>query len=101
MKADCIGTSEGWGVSKPSPDFFKRLCKESGAAPEEILYVGDRVDNDVLPTKAAGMRAALLRRGPWGRIQANWPEAQKADLVIDSLDELVEHFSSNFESTQL
>ena len=34
-------------------------------APEEIAYVGDRTDNDVLPAADAGMRPILIRRGPW------------------------------------
>ncbi len=34
--------------------------------PSEVLYVGDRLDNDVLPAKSAGMQAVLIRRGPWG-----------------------------------
>jgi HAD superfamily hydrolase (TIGR01549 family) len=90
LPADCIGTSGSWGVGKPSPRFFEQICKESGIAAEQIMYVGDRVDNDVLPAKAAGMVAVLLRRGPWGGIQAGWPEAQHANHVIGSLSELIE-----------
>jgi FMN phosphatase YigB (HAD superfamily) len=51
--------------------------------------VGDRVDNDVLPSIAAGMRAVWLRRGPWGVIQ-RLPERARPVLVVDTLDELVE-----------
>lgn len=45
-------------------------------APDEILYVGDRVDNDLRPGAAAGMRTALVRRGPWATIQWNTEEAR-------------------------
>lgn len=51
--------------------------------------MGDRVDNDVLPSKRAGMLAVHIRRGPWGVIQSAWPEAAAADLRVDSLAELV------------
>ena len=57
--------------------------------PAAVAYVGDRVDNDVLPSIAAGMRAVWLRRGPWGVIQ-RLPENARPALVVDSLDELVE-----------
>ena len=56
----------GWGVAKPAPEFFAKVAAVAGREPGEILYVGDRLDNDVLPASAAGMRTALLRRGPWG-----------------------------------
>jgi hypothetical protein len=36
------------------------------------------------------MVAVHLRRGPWGRLQAAWPEAAEAHLRIDSLAELAE-----------
>jgi FMN phosphatase YigB (HAD superfamily) len=73
--ADVVGSSERWGVAKPDPAFFQRLIAEAGCAPDEILYVGDRVDNDVLPALAAGLQAIHLARGPWGVVQARWPEA--------------------------
>jgi len=43
------------GVSKSRPGFFRRIVDESGVAPNEIAYVGDRLDNDVLPAVDAGM----------------------------------------------
>lgn len=85
---DVVGSSAAWGVEKPSPDFFARLAAEAGCAPAEIAYVGDRVDNDVLPAKAAGMVAVFLRRGPWGYVHATWPEAAAADVRVDSLRDL-------------
>lgn len=85
---DVVASSSGWGVSKPDPAFFARVAEAAGLPPDEIAYVGDRVDNDVLPAKAAGMMAVLLRRGPWGHIHSSWPEAAEADLVLDSLLDL-------------
>lgn len=66
--------------------FFDRVAREVGAAPEHIAYVGDRVDNDVLPARRAGMLAVHLRRGPWGLIQADWPEAAQAHLRLTTLE---------------
>jgi FMN phosphatase YigB (HAD superfamily) len=55
-----------------------------GLPVERIAYVGDRVDNDVLPALAAGMVAVHIRRGPWGYLQQPPPNA----IRITSLDEL-------------
>ncbi len=85
---DLIATSDDWGASKPDPAFFTRLAEAVPAAPHEILYVGDRLDNDVLPAARSGMRTALIRRGPWGWIQQHDPAAGQATMRIDSLVEL-------------
>ncbi|PSK97461.1 HAD superfamily hydrolase (TIGR01549 family) [Murinocardiopsis flavida] len=77
--------SEVWGVEKPDPEFFTRVEAAAGLPAAEILYVGDRLDNDVLPAQRAGMRAALLRRGMWGYLHAESAEARRADLVADGL----------------
>ncbi|SOB88430.1 HAD hydrolase-like protein [Streptomyces sp. 1331.2] len=52
--------------------------------------IGDRLDNDVLPAAKAGMRTALIRRGPWGWIHQHDPAAEQATVRIDSLTELPE-----------
>ncbi|MEV6013900.1 HAD family hydrolase, partial [Streptomyces sp. NPDC051976] len=55
------------------------------------LYVGDHPANDLVPAKAAGLRAAHLRRGPWGHLWANDPDvAALADFRVDSLADLAE-----------
>ena len=60
----------------------------AGVAPDAIAYVGDRLDNDVLPARRAGMRTVLLERGPWGYLHAERPEAALADVVAETLAEL-------------
>ncbi|MEV0158537.1 HAD family hydrolase [Nonomuraea fuscirosea] len=85
LPADSVHTSDGWGVQKPDPGFFAKVAAVAGREPGEILYVGDRLDNDVLPAAAAGMRTALLRRGPWGYLHAERPRAQAADVIVDDL----------------
>ena len=88
--AEVMAMSDGMGVSKPDSAFFDHALGLMGSPePAAVAYVGDRVDNDVLPSIAAGMRAVWLRRGPWGVIQ-RLPESARPALVVDSLDELVE-----------
>ena len=88
LDVDVVASSEQWGVEKPSIEFFNRVCDAVQLAPSEVAYVGDRLDNDVLPAIAAGMSGIFIRRGPWGTIHATWPEARRATSRIDSLDDL-------------
>ena len=87
--ADFIASSASWGVEKPSPAFFDRVIEAAGRPASQIAYVGDRLDNDVLPAADAGMAAVFIRRGPWGYLHAAQPEAARAALRIDSLSELL------------
>jgi HAD superfamily hydrolase (TIGR01662 family) len=90
LGVDVVGSSGRWGVAKPAPEFFARLIEEAGAPPAEVVYVGDRIDNDVVPAAAAGLAAVHIRRGPWGYGQSDWPEASRARARIDSLSQLPE-----------
>ncbi|WP_420076451.1 HAD family hydrolase [Streptomyces sp. JL3001] len=86
---DLIGTSDDWGASKPDPEFFKRVAAVVPFEVGEILYVGDRCDNDIRPAGKAGMQTALVRRGPWATIQWNTAEARESPTFrVDSLLEL-------------
>lgn len=87
-QADHVASSASLGAAKPDPAFFAALAARCGLPPSEIVYVGDRVDLDVLPAVAAGMTAVLVRRGPWGILHARHADAGVAAAVIDSLDEL-------------
>ncbi|MCX5407534.1 HAD family hydrolase [Streptomyces sp. NBC_00335] len=86
---DLIGTSDDWGASKPDIAFFERVADVVPYSNDEILYVGDRVDNDLRPGQQAGMHTALIRRGPWATIQWDTEEAKKLPTFrVDSLLEL-------------
>ena len=62
LPADMIATSDDWGVSKPDPGFFRQMLEVSPGGRGEILYVGDRLDNDIRPAAGLGLRTALTRR---------------------------------------
>ncbi|WP_240617115.1 HAD family hydrolase [Nocardioides speluncae] len=89
LPVDMVTTSDDWGASKPDPRFFKRLIEAVPFEESEILYVGDRLENDVRPASEAGMNTALIRRGPWGVIQEHDPDADRVATVrIRSLSDL-------------
>jgi FMN phosphatase YigB (HAD superfamily) len=88
LKVDVVGISAVWGVEKPAPEFFRR-CVEAAARPaERVLYVGDRIDNDVRPALDCGLQVAFLRRGPWGYIQRDDEALERCRFRLDSLAEL-------------
>src|SRR5579863_10346652 len=89
LPADMIATSDDWGAVKPDAAFFRELLSATPWEAREIVYVGDRLDNDLKPAKAAGMRTAFIRRGPWGYILEGHPDmADAADWRMTSLAEL-------------
>jgi FMN phosphatase YigB (HAD superfamily) len=82
---DLIASSGAWGVQKPCPAFFARLIELANEPPEAIAYVGDRVDNDVLPAADAGLVTVFVRRGPWAQVHAHWPGVERADIRAEDL----------------
>ncbi|MBN1174099.1 MAG: HAD family hydrolase [Micromonosporaceae bacterium] len=90
LPVDAVATSGEWGVAKPDPRFFAQLVAWVGMAPDQIAYVGDHRDNDIVAARTAGLRAVHLRRGPYGYLWANDPvTAREATWRVDSLIELV------------
>ncbi|MGB3328756.1 MAG: HAD family hydrolase, partial [Thermomicrobiales bacterium] len=88
LPLDLIASSSTLGVSKPDPRFFEQIASQLHLAPNEIVYVGDRLDNDVLPALSLGMHAVFIKRGPWGYIHATWPQAHRVAYTIASLAEI-------------
>jgi HAD superfamily hydrolase (TIGR01549 family) len=84
LPADVISSSASLGVRKPARAFFEAIVALAGTRdPGEVAYVGDRVDNDVLPALAAGLVAVHVRRGPWGRLQEVPDHVGSIDSLAD------------------
>ena len=88
LPIDLVASSATWGVEKPDLRFFERIAAELALPAGEIAYVGDRLDNDVRPAAAAGMRAIFIRRGPWAWIQQPTGSPPEATVTVESLAEL-------------
>jgi putative hydrolase of the HAD superfamily len=56
-----ISAEVGW--RKPAPAFFAAMCASIALPPQQVLYVGDDLENDFLGAQAAGCRAVLLDAG--------------------------------------
>jgi FMN phosphatase YigB (HAD superfamily) len=89
LAADLIVTSDDLGVEKPDPHFFVEIEKLAPYPAAELLYVGDRLDNDVRPAATRGFFTALVRRGPWGLIKQHDPDVDRIPTMrLDGLSEL-------------
>jgi len=87
---DCVITSSGAGVRKPSPEIFRLAEGELGLKPEELAYVGDTISRDVRGTRNAGWRLMIQIKNPGvahrdkGLEDGPW----KPDYLIDDLAEI-------------
>lgn len=57
------GVSDDVGLHKPDPRFFSHVLSTAGVSPARAVMIGDRLDYDVRPARAAGMRAVWVLRG--------------------------------------
>jgi putative hydrolase of the HAD superfamily len=55
-------TSSEVGWRKPSPIIYQEALKLAGVLPQEVLFVGDDANNDVMMPEKFGMHAVLLDR---------------------------------------
>ncbi|WP_370328219.1 HAD family hydrolase [Euzebya sp.] len=88
VRPDVMAMSDELGAAKPDPAFFAAVLTALGdPAPDQVAYVGDRVDNDVTAAHACGLRTIHLRRGPWGLLGPQ--DDGTADAVADDLHAVV------------
>jgi len=54
-----------------------------------VLYVGDRIDNDIRPAQQVALATAVIRRGPWGHILHDPAVEDRCLFRLTSLVELL------------
>jgi len=81
-------------TKKPDPAGMEVLLRDFGAAPREAMLVGDS-EVDVQTARNAGTWACGVTYGLGSERLAEFPP----DLLVDSLEELVVHFSGRAAST--
>jgi HAD superfamily hydrolase (TIGR01549 family) len=82
------GISDDLGLHKPDPALFVHTLELAGVEPGRTVMVGDRLDYDVRPAAAAGMRTIWVLRG---EAPDDPTPAQLAvpDAVIEELGQLL------------
>ena len=77
------------GLEKPNPAFFQLAVDSLGFAANEIVHVGNRIDNDVIPAKSIGMKTVWLRRGE-ANPNPSASDLREADLTVTDLNNLID-----------
>jgi 4-nitrophenyl phosphatase len=75
-------------IGKPETAMFDVALQRIGAAPEQTLMVGDRLETDILGAQRAGLKTALMLTGVTSPDLAASSEIQ-ADGVFESLPTLI------------
>lgn len=78
-------SSESARCYKPNPDIFRQALSELNAAPQDVLYVGDSQEDDIVGARRADIPVAWLNRDGAKR-RDSIPEP---DHEIASLSELI------------
>lgn len=73
---------------KPDIKLFKIALEQSGYNASETVMVGDRLDNDIFPAKAIGMKTIWIKQG-FGGMQTPKTEEYFPDAEIANLNELL------------
>ena len=73
---------------KPDPAIFRYALSVAGCAPEQALMIGDRLDNDIFPAKALGMKTLRITQG-FGALQISQSPDYVPDFTVNSLMELL------------
>jgi putative hydrolase of the HAD superfamily len=85
---EVIAASADIGCAKPDKEIFERAFELAGCTAQESIMVGDRLDNDIIPAKAVGMKTVWVKNGLAKYQSANLGKAV-ADDQISSLSELL------------
>lgn len=88
---DVVAASAELGVAKPEKLIFEKALELAGCQPCNSVMVGDRLDNDIHPAKALGMRTVWIRKG-LSTYQSADLGRNIADWIIDDLSDLKEIF---------
>ncbi|MBY5034853.1 HAD family hydrolase [Streptococcus gallolyticus] len=81
-------SSSAVGYSKPDVRIFSSALELAGILPQEAIYIGDRIDNDMIPAKKLGMTTIWLQAGLGKYNQED--SLYKVDWVVSSLTEVVD-----------
>lgn len=76
------------GAEKPSREFFGACCKATSYKPEEILYIGDHLQEDFRGSRQAGLDSLWLRRPNEWVTQGPHNDMTDEELAAKGLDEV-------------
>lgn len=81
---DKVYTSENLKCYKPAPEFYRKILAENGLNPEEVLFVGDSLKDDVYGPQKEGMYAVWVNRGGKGMPEGEREVKNLRELIRNS-----------------
>ncbi len=79
-------TSQETGFTKPHREIFLEALRRVELAPEDVIFVGDQYQIDVLGSSAVGMKAVLLDRGGFSEAPAECPRVKNLFQLTNLID---------------
>jgi putative hydrolase of the HAD superfamily len=86
-RVDVFFVSDEIGHRKPDARAFLPALTAAGCSPDEILYVGDSLENDIVGANRAGMVSVLIHRS--GAALPELTDQMRPRHVISSLTEVI------------
>jgi len=84
----CLSSTEV-GLKKPNPAIFRLAIERAQCEPQQVVMVGDRIDNDIRPAKSLGWRTIRVLQG-FAKVQTPRNSEEEADFTISNLTEIIE-----------
>ena len=82
-------SSEMAQACKPHEDFFHYCLEKSGLSPNQVLFVGDSPEHDIVGAERAGMKTALIYDGDNPPPMQTGRASAEADHEIHNLSDLL------------
>ncbi|HIQ32202.1 MAG TPA: TIGR02253 family HAD-type hydrolase [Methanothermococcus okinawensis] len=87
---DEVVTSEEYGLGKPNLEFYRYALKKMNLKGEEAVYVGDRIDRDIIPASKVGMHTIRILRGKYRDMKGECKyEVKSLREVVDIVRKLL------------
>lgn len=85
---DLIISSADCGFSKPSSKIFQLALQQASCSASSAIMIGDRLDNDIAPAKALGLKTIWIKQGfsAYSPIQS---PSEEPDFTVNSLSDLL------------
>lgn len=76
-----IFSASGLQYPKPHPEGYKKIIELSRLPADEILYIGDMEQKDIIPAKSVGLKTGII-----------WNTSDKADYKFRNFQEILDLF---------
>ena len=83
-----IVSSSDVNIKKPDPEIFKIALEKANVKASSAVYIGDRVDNDMIPAKQLGMKTIRIKQG-MAKFQSE-SLLYPSDFIISDFSELLD-----------